>query len=300
MKILITGGAGLVGQNLLKLIDHSKHQVTVIDKNLNLNNKIKSYYPNINVINIDLSNAFKLKKLKFEFDCIVIMQAQIKGFSYDEFYKNTVVSTQNIINLVKIKKCVPYIIHISSSVINSGAHDFYTRSKRKQETLIKNWNIKKIILRPTLMYGLGDIKHFYVLINLMRKIHFFAVPGKGNFIRQPLFALDFAHVINDCIERPREGIFNISGLELITFKECLVMFKKQYKLTVLMIPIPLFIFRYLLRITAILSNRVPFTEQQFNALIIPETFERIDWPTIFNTSYTRFEDGIKQFSYEFK
>ena len=112
--------------------------------------------------------------------------------------------------------------------------------------------------------------------------------------------MDFAHVIKNCIKEPKEGIFNISGLEFITFKDCLIKFKRHYQCFSLIIPIPVFMFRFLLRVAAFITKKVPFTEQQLDALIIPETFERIDWPTIFNTTYTKFEDGIKAFVYKFK
>ena len=112
--------------------------------------------------------------------------------------------------------------------------------------------------------------------------------------------MDFANVIKNCIEDPKEGIYNISGLEFITFKDCLIKFKRHYQYFSLITPIPVFMFRLLLRLAALITKKVPFTEQQLDALIIPETFERIDWPHIFNTTYTTFDDGIKKFEYKFK
>lgn len=299
-KVLLAGGAGLVGQSLLKILVRSKFKVTVIDKDIFQLKKLRSQFPNIQFITLDLSDSEAVKKVAISFDCIVIMQALIKGLDYLDFYQNTVISTQNLLDLIKNQKVKPYVIHVSSSVINSRANDFYTRSKRKQEQLVKDCGFKKIILRPTLMYGEGDNKHFYVLINFMRKFPFFLMPGNGKYIRQPLYAMDFAYVIKDCIKNPKEGVFNISGLELITFKDCLMKFKRRYKYFSLITPIPVLLFRFLLRIAAFITNKVPFTEQQLDALIIPETFERIDWPQIFNTTYTKFDDGIKKFEYKFK
>ena len=299
-KVFLAGGAGLVGQSLLKILDHSEIQITVTDKDADLISKLTPQFPDFKFITLDLSDSAAIKKLALSFDCIVMMQAQIKGLEYFDFHLNTVISTQNVLEQIKNQKVSPYLIHISSSVINSRADDFYTRSKREQEQLVMNFDLQKVILRPTLMYGEGDNKHFYVLINLMRKFPFFPLPGGGKYIRQPLYAMDFAHVIKDCIQDPKAGIFNISGLEFITFKDCLIKFKRHYQCFSLIIPIPVFMFRFLLRVAAFITKKVPFTEQQLDALIIPETFERIDWPTIFNTTYTKFEDGIKAFVYKFK
>lgn len=299
-KVLLAGGAGLVGQSLLKILEHSEFHITVVDKDANLINKLKSEFNDVKFITLDLSDGDEVKKLALSFDCIVMMQALIKGLKYFDFHQNTVISTQNLLEQIKNQKVNPYLIHVSSSVINSKADDFYTRSKREQEQLVMNSNLQKVILRPTLMYGEGDNKHFYALINLMRKFPFFPLPGNGKYIRQPLYAMDFAHVVKNCIKEPKLGIFNISGLEFITFKNCLIKFKRHYQCFSLVTPIPVFMFRLLLRIAALITKKVPFTEQQLDALIIPETFERIDWPKIFNTTYTTFDDGIRKFEYKFK
>ena len=299
-KVLLAGGAGLVGQSLLKVLDHSELDITVVDRDAAMLNILRSHYPDVKFINTDLSDGDAVKKLALSFDCIVMMQALIKGLNYLDFHQNTVMSTQNLLSQIKNQKVNTYLIHVSSSVINSKADDFYTRSKREQEQLVMNSSLQKVILRPTLMYGEGDNKHFYALINLMRKFPFFPLPGSGKYIRQPLYAMDFANVIKNCIEDPKEGIYNISGLEFITFKDCLIKFKRHYQCFSLITPIPVFMFRLLLRLAALITKKVPFTEQQLDALIVPETFERIDWPHIFNTTYTTFDDGIKKFEYKFK
>lgn len=299
-KIIIAGGAGLVGQYLLHILDKSRYEITVVDKDKSLIKKLKYQFKNIKFISVDLSKYKDLISIQIKFDILVILQAQIKGLNYAEFYNNSVVSTKNLIKLIKLHSMNPHVVHISSSVINSKADDFYTRSKRQQEQIIRDWIGKKIILRPTLMYGEGDNKHFFVLLKLMSRFHFFPLPGNGNYIRQPLYAADFASVISNCIDNTTTGIFNISGLELITFKDCLLKFKKHYKIPAFMVPFPIRLFRSLLRLVTFFLKKPPFTEQQLDALIIPETFERIDWPKIFKTKYTKFDEGIKKFEYKLK
>ena len=300
MRILITGGAGLVGRSLLGTIDHGKHLVTVIDKDARALNFLKKEYPSVEYVHSDLGEEDALSSHHPNYDIVVLLQAQIKGLYYSDFEKNTILSTQNLITHLSKQEKIPYVIHVSSSVINSKADDFYTRSKRKQEDLVRASIFKHIILRPTLMYGEGDSKHFYVLLKLMHKLPFFPMPGLGHFIRQPLFANDFAGVINDCIEKPKVGTFNISGLELITFKDCLIRFRRRYNIFSVIVPIPLFFFRMMLKVVGKVLKNPPFTSQQLDALVIPETFERIDWPKIFSTTYTTFDDGIKQFDYKIK
>ena len=54
-----------------------------------------------------------------------------------------------ILEVIK-KSNINRLIHVSSSVVNSACDDLYTKTKFKQEELIKNnWKKNLIILRPT-------------------------------------------------------------------------------------------------------------------------------------------------------
>jgi nucleoside-diphosphate-sugar epimerase len=298
MKILITGGSGLVGQSLLKVLDVKKHLISVYDKD-NINNSIlKKNFPSVDFFDIDLSDMVSLDKYSFDYDCVVILQAQISGTDYSIFKKNTITSTINILSHIDNSGKEPYLIFVSSSVINSKADDFYTQSKRMQEQIISSSKLKKIILRPTLMYGEGDNKHFYVLLKLMKIFHILPLPSFGNYIRQPLFSIDFANVIKRCILKSPNGIYNISGLELIRFNDCLQLFKRRHKIKAIFLPVPISLFRFVLLFLNFFKIRTPFTAQQLDALVIPEVFEMIDWPTIFKTKYTPFKEAHTKFEYK--
>ena len=75
---------------------------------------------------------------------------------------------------------MPNLIHISSSVVNSKANDFYSKSKREQEELVINSGIPCHILRPTLMFGWFDRKHLGWLSRFMSKVPIFPIPGMVN------------------------------------------------------------------------------------------------------------------------
>lgn len=89
---------------------------------------------------------------------VVMLQAQIDGIDYQEFMRNNLDSTRLI--LEQIRACqTPRLVHVSSSVIESVADDFYTRTKTLQEQMVLESGIACPILRPTLMFGGFDRKH---------------------------------------------------------------------------------------------------------------------------------------------
>lgn len=295
IKILLPGGAGLVGQNLVaRLRAKGYKNITVFDKHEKNLAILKSIQPEITVMYADLSRSGSWQNYFTDADVVVMLQAQIGGLFYQEFVDNNVSSTSFILNEIRSKE-IPYLIHISSSVVESEANDFYTRSKVEQEDLVVQSGIECPILRPTLMFGWFDRKHLGWLSRLMQKIPVFPVPGDGRFMRQPLYVGDFCEVIISCIEnRIPGGIFNISGHEKIDYIDMIRIIKKAVNARALIVKIPYSLFYALLWIWGLFDRNPPFTTQQLQALVAKDEFEVIDWPTIFGVPYTPFNQAIEE------
>ena len=105
-----------------------------------------------------------------------MLQAQIGGNEYQDFERNNIVSTQNILDCLQHNKSA-YLVHISSSVIESVANDYYTNTKKQQEQMVLDAGYSSIVLRPTLMYGWFDRKHLGWLSRFMKRIPVFPIPG---------------------------------------------------------------------------------------------------------------------------
>ena len=74
------------------------------------------------------------------------------------------------------KNNIAQLVHISSSVVESVADDFYTNTKKDQEQMVLRSGIECPILRPTLMFGWFDRKHLGWLSRFMAKVPVFPVP----------------------------------------------------------------------------------------------------------------------------
>lgn len=202
------------------------------------------------------------------------------------------VATQKLLEQMT-KHNVKRLIHLSSSVINSVAEDLYSESKRKQEELVLGFDGSKVILRPTLMFGWFDRKHLGWLARLMDKSPVFPVPGRGDFIRQPLFARDFCQVILRCVERADiEGVFNITGTEKISYLELIKSIKKITKSRAIIIRIPVWLFGTLLSLWGMWDKNPPFTRQQLEALVADDIFEIEPWPDYFSVTPTDLQAAL--------
>lgn len=294
-KIVITGAAGLVGQNLVaRLKDRDDIELVCIDKHAANIALFRKIHPGVRIVEADLAGENDDWRAEFSgAAAVVINQAQIGGLFEAEFTANNVLATENILGAIATHK-VPYFVGISSSVVNSIADDFYTRSKTAQEKLYVASNVRHVILRPTLMYGWFDRKHLGWLRRFMDRVPVFPIPGNGAYDRQPLYVGDFVAVIAACLDRQLEGAYDISGLEKITYGELIRTIHDTVRPKARIVHIPYSAFWALLWLYAQVNKNPPFTTKQLEALVIPEVFPVIDWPGIFGVRATPLREGLRE------
>ncbi|MDP1723583.1 MAG: NAD-dependent epimerase/dehydratase family protein [Alphaproteobacteria bacterium] len=292
-KIILPGGAGLVGQNLVaRLKSKGYNNIVVLDKHRANLSILKQVQPDIIAEYADLAEAGSWERHFQDADVVVMLQAQIGGNEYQEFVRNNVDSTRLILHAIKSNN-IKKLVHISSSVVESSADDFYTNTKKDQEKIVLSSGISCPILRPTLMFGWFDRKHLGWLSRFMKKTPIFPIPGHGRYMRQPLYAGDFCNIIISCIQNDiSDGIYNISGHEKIDYIDMIREIKKATNAKAMVAKVPYSMFYALLRIWALFDKNPPFTTQQLAALSAKDEFEVIDWPQIFGVPYTSFTKAI--------
>ena len=187
------------------------------------------------------------------------------------------------------------MVHISSSVVESTASDWYTETKEAQERLVVDSGIPCIVLRPTLMFGWFDRKHIGWLARFMQRVPIFPVPGYGRYLRQPLYAGDFCDIIMSCVvHRPNNAAYNISGQEKIDYIDLMRTVRDVSGAQAAIVRIPYGMFWGLLKLYALFDRDPPFTTKQLEALVTPDIFEVIDWPGIFGVKATPLRTALEQ------
>jgi len=292
-KIVITGGAGLVGQNLLvKLLACGIEKLCVIDKSAHNSAIATELHPSVRFIEADLSEPGLWQGAVADADIVVMLHAQIGGNVAEDFYRNNVTATKHILSTVRRDT---YLVHVSSSVLESSASDDYTRSKAQQEQLVLASGLRYCLLRPTLMFGWFDRKHFGWLSQFMSSTPFFPIPGDGKFIRQPLYAGDFCDIILACMEQQfPDQSFNISGKQKASYIDIIRQIKRATGSNSRLVKLPYWLFYTLLALYGIFDRNPPFTTSQLKALVIDEVFEDIDWERVFGVTATPLKQAIQQ------
>lgn len=294
-KVVLPGGAGLVGQNLVpRLKARGFGDLVVIDKHAGNLAILGKLHPDVTVINADLSQPGDWEEAFSGAQAVVMLQAQIGGLRAEEFHANNIVATERILAAMK-RASVPQLVHVSSSVVRSVADDFYTRSKTLQEEIVVKSGIDATILRPTLMFGWFDRKHLGWLSRFMAKVPVFPIPGDGRYIRQPLYAGDFSEIIASVLSKGQpQGIYGITGFERVTYIDLLRAVRSATRQKTPFLCIPFGLFKVLLSVWAIFDRNPPFTAQQLDALVAGDEFEVIDWPAIFGVTPTPLAEAMEQ------
>jgi nucleoside-diphosphate-sugar epimerase len=293
-SVFITGAAGLVGQNLIPMLK-ARPDLTIVaaDKHSANTATLRRLHPEIDVIECDLSEPGEWQARLAECDATIFLHAQIGGLDESEFTANNITATELCLDAMNAGK-TDYLVHISSSVVNSKAVDFYTESKKTQEAVVTRSGIRKVILRPTLMFGWFDRKHLGWLRRFMDRNPVFPIPGSGRYRRQPLYAGDFSSIISACLDQQITGTYNISGRQTIDYIDLIRAIKQTVSARTWIVTVPYSLFWLMLKTYALINPNPPFTTSQLKALATPDLFEVLDWPGIFGIEETPLETALDQ------
>lgn len=294
-RVILPGGAGLVGQNLVpRLLSAGYRDIVVIDKHESNLQLLKQLHPEVTCIAEDLAEPNLSQSYYSGAGAVIMLQAQIGGLREADFWRNNILATQEILRLMSEHE-IPRLIHVSSSVVNSAASDLYSNSKSQQEQLVLATRPDAVVLRPTLMFGWFDRKHLGWLARFMQRLPVFPIPGRGRFMRQPLYAGDFAAIITSALQSSEtRGVFDISGLERIDYIDLIREVRRASGHRSAIVPIPFSLFYGLLWLWSRFDSDPPFTTQQLIALATPDEFPVIDWPGIFKISPTPLAEALNE------
>jgi nucleoside-diphosphate-sugar epimerase len=293
-RIVITGAAGLVGQNLIHRLKLDKlNEIVAIDKHRQNTVILRQLHPEVHIVEADIAERGPWEQELEGCTDLVIGHAQIGGLLLGEYERNNVQASERLLEAA-LRYKVPYAVNISSSVVNSMAIDFYTETKKAQEALTLASGIRQVILRPTLMFGWFDRKHIGWLARFMQRVRVFPVPGDGKYLRQPLYAGDFCDIIASALETKITGAYNITGQQRIGYIDLIYALKDATGARTHIVKVPYRLFWLMLKANALVDKDPPFTSKQLEALVTPDVFEVIDWPGIFGVRSTPLLEALEK------
>lgn len=150
------------------------------------------------------------------------------------------------------------------------------------ETDLQVWAVEQgiewIILRPTLIYGVGRDKNVVEVARFIQRFGFFPLFGKGLGQRQPVHVDDVALA---CIAAMKSTCatnqaYNISGGEILTYREMVTRIFAELSCPVRFLPIPLSVFRLATAMLRLLPRYSHWTAAMAERMNVDMVFEHSD------------------------
>lgn len=133
----------------------------------------------------------------------------------DMTFERALMNTQNLFEAAREAK-VRRVVHIS--IINPSPDSPlpYFRFKALAEQILRAPRLSYAILRPTVLFGEGDI----LLNNIayfLRRFPLFLIPDRGDYKLQPVFVGDVANFAVEAGEQTEDVVVDTVGPEVFTF-----------------------------------------------------------------------------------
>jgi NADH dehydrogenase len=110
------------------------------------------------------------------------------------------------------------VVHISVSNPTADSRLDYYAGKARTEAIVRESGLPWAVVRPTLIFGPGDI-----LINniawLIRRLPVFFIPGKGTYRVQPVSGDDVGEIAMWAAAQPDNVTVDAAGPEVLTYAE---------------------------------------------------------------------------------
>ena len=200
MKILFTGGNGMIGTNFLYGLKPTSKEMNICDKE-----SIKQYVNNI------------------EFDAIIHLAATNLRESESNIKKAIDVNINGTTNILEIaqKRNIPFVILSTGAVFSSenmiefdenyipSPNSFYGYTKESSEKIALLYK-KTILIRTGWLFGGNQKNHYkyveHVINNFISKTD---IKASNDFVGSPTYVIDLIQKIEEHIVNERYGVHHI-------------------------------------------------------------------------------------------
>jgi uncharacterized protein YbjT (DUF2867 family) len=291
--ILVTGGTGFVGGHLIRRLRQEGLPVRILARHPDRAQPLKDL--GVEVVLGDISEKVSLEKAAEGIERVIHLVGIIQETPGVTFRGVHVEGTRNIIEAAR-KAGVRHFFHQSALGTRPGAKSEYHRTKWEAEELVRQSGIPHTILRPSLIYGLGD--GFTIRLSEMLKlVPVMPVIGSGKSRVQPVYIDD----VVSCMVKAVAGdaflneIYEIGGPDLLTYEEVTKAIAEAMGIKRPALHVPLFFLKPIARALETVLSNPPLTTDQIIMLQEDNVCSMRDIRDAFGIEPLAFREGLRKF-----
>ncbi len=295
MKVLVTGGSGVVGTGTVTELLARGHEVVLLARHAK--DDARQWPSGVTPRQGDVSNASSLLGAADGCEVVLHVVGIVEESGDATFEKVNVEGTANMIAETE-RAGIRRFIYVSSLGAPTGASGYH-KSKARGEELTRGFNGKWVICRPGNVYGPGD-EQISLLLRMVRSPSpIIPKIGDGDQAFQPIWWEDCAKALATVVERTDlvDRELDLAGPEVTCQNDLLERFSAITGRDVQSVSVPDFVATLGSKMVSLVGWDMHFNEQQVTMLkegnVVPKGSENA-LTTILKVEPTPLDVGLRQ------
>jgi uncharacterized protein YbjT (DUF2867 family) len=264
MRVLVTGGTGVVGARTVTALVRHGHEVRLLSRHAT--DDTRRWPERVEPWPGDVADAESITGAADGCDVVLHLTAIVDESPPEAtFDRVNVRGTRHIVREAE-RAGVPKLVFVSSLGCERGS-SAYHQSKRAGEKIVRGFDGDWVIVRPGSVYGPGD-EQVSLLLTMVRTLPAIPLIGGGSDTFQPIWHEDLAEALARVVEREdlaRQEL-EIAGPEVTSQNDLIDRLSRITARNPLRVPLPDFLAKAGIRALGVVGIDVPFTDNQLAML----------------------------------
>lgn len=298
MRVLVTGGTGVVGEAAVTELTRRGHSVRLLSRNAL--DDTAQWADGVEPWPASVSEIDKLTGSADGCDVVLhvagIVAEEPPEITFDEV---NVGGTRNMVQEAERAR-VGRFIYVSSLGADRG-QSAYHKSKRAAERIVEEFRGGWMILRPGNVYGPGD-EVVSLLLQMVRTLPAVPILNGGDDPFQPVWVQDLARAISEAVERTdlHGRILELAGVEETSSNDLVNRFAVITGRNPVRVPVPGFIASAATAVAGMIGMPLPVNESQLTMMKegnIIRTPGANALTSVFKIEPTSLEEGLRKLAH---
>ena len=294
MKVLVTGGTGVVGNAAVGALLHRGHSIRLLSRHAERD--ARQWTDRVEPFAADFSDPSSLAGCAQECDAVLHIVGIVAESPPElTFEKINVEGTRRVVEEAS-RAGVRRLVFVSSLGADRGDSDYH-RSKRAAEEEARRFRGDWVIARPGSVYGPGD-EVISLLLQMVRSLPAIPVVNDGNQPFQPIWHEDLGAALAELVGRdePIGRTLELAGTEITTMNDIIDRFSIITGRNPGQLPVPAPLASAAMRFASAAGIDTPVGEAQIQMLlegnvIDPPTANAL--PVLLGRAPTTLEAGLR-------
>ena len=260
MKVLVTGGTGVVGEAAVTALLRDGHTVRLLSRNAK--EDARQWLEGVEPWPASICDHSELRGCAEGCDLVLHAAGIVEEASPEATFEAVnVEGTRSILR--EAERCkVGRFIYVSSLGAETGDSPYH-RSKRRAEDIVRGFAGGWIVVRPGNVYGPGD-EVVSRILTMVRTFPVIPVLGSGDDKFQPIWVEDLALALGECVRRTdlHGRVLEIAGEDKTSLTDLVDRFSEITGRSPTRVPIPSFVASAGVTIAGLLGAKLPVNESQ--------------------------------------